>query len=89
MSKLHQPFTALAQGKTDFVVDVEPIVLAEPSPFVPFEPLMCVMASEEAIYITKQQAMDFFGLVEPTVLPISHPDSGFFEVPRWNAQGSL
>lgn len=52
-------FNALAQGKTDYVVEV--IHQAVPG----YGNLMTICASEEAVYITREQAMEFFGLAEP------------------------
>lgn len=54
----HQPFMAMAQGKFDYSVEVIHQDIA------PYGPLMVVCATEEAVYITKQQAMDFFCLVD-------------------------
>jgi len=49
-------FKAMAQGRTDYIVDV----------FVTntrYGKFMTVGATEEAIYISKEQAMAFFNLV--------------------------
>lgn len=54
----HQPFDALAQGRTDYTVRVIPILESAA------EMYMTVCASEEAVYITKTQAMEFFDLME-------------------------
>lgn len=55
---LYQPFKALAQGRADYEVEV--IRIDHPAN-VPF---MVICATEEAVYITKEQVMKFFGLVE-------------------------
>ena len=53
--KLYDPkprrFKALAQGKTDYTVEVDEV-----------NGMMCVMATEEAVYITREQAVRFFSL---------------------------
>lgn len=53
----HQPFTAMAQGHTDYNVDVIAIDSRN------YGMLMTICATEEAVYITKEQAMAFFDLV--------------------------
>ena len=52
-------FTALAQGKTDYTVQV---IHTNPESY---GDLMTICATEEAVYITREQAKAFFGLVEP------------------------
>lgn len=52
-------FTALAQGQTDYTVQV---IHTNPEPY---GDLMTICATEEAVYITREQAKAFFGLVEP------------------------
>lgn len=61
---MYSPFTALAQGKACYTIEVIPA-----RPDVEGDVLMAVCTREEDIYITKEQAMKFFGLVEPTTLP--------------------
>ena len=56
----HGNFMALAQGKCDYVLEVRH---TKPERY---GDMMTICATEEAVYITKQQAMAFFGLVEPT-----------------------
>jgi len=53
-----QPFMAMAQGAVDYAVEVVPIKSEN------YGDLMTVIATEEAIYITKDQAKRFFNLVE-------------------------
>ena len=55
----HKEFKALAQGKSDYEVEVIPIKSNGR-----FGTMMCVCADEGAIYVTKQQAKEFFGLEE-------------------------
>lgn len=55
---LHQPFRAMAQGEVDYTVEVVAIANRKETP-------MTICAQEGAIYITKAQAMAFFGLVDP------------------------
>lgn len=50
-----EQFKAMAQGKTDYSVDVMPVKSTE------YGTLMCVCSDEAAIYITKEQAAKFFG----------------------------
>ncbi len=59
-------FTALAQGKTDYTVQV---IHTNPESY---GDLMTICATEEAVYITREQAKAFFGLVEP--LPFNAGD---------------
>lgn len=59
---MHQPFQAMAQGEHDYSVDVFPI--AHPT----YGTLMVIGAQEGAIYITREQAKEFFGLVEPVMV---------------------
>ena len=65
MSK-YQQFTALAQGRTNYEIEVIAI-----TPSIGDTPLMTVCATEEAIYITKEQAMKFFGLVDPSTVTVA------------------
>lgn len=55
---MYETFHALAQGKTDYILEV-----VYTNPYT-IGPAMTVMASAEAVYITKEQAMKFFNLVE-------------------------
>lgn len=57
---MHQQFLAMAQGKNDYSVHAFPTTSKE------FGTMITLGAEEGAIYITKAQAMEFFGLVEPT-----------------------
>lgn len=57
---MHFPFNALAQGKHDYQIAVIKTIGNDGVPY------MTVCATEEAVYITKEQAMKFFGLVDPT-----------------------
>lgn len=57
VSLKHIGFSAQAQSDHDFIVDVIPVR------FQGEETQMAICASQEAIYITKEQAMQFFGLV--------------------------
>lgn len=50
-----EQFTAMAQGKVDYSVDVIPVECAE------YGTLMCICSEGAAIYITKEQAAKFFG----------------------------
>ncbi len=63
---MHQAFRAMAQGRHDFEVDVG---IAKDC--ITNDTLMTIMATGEAIYITKAQAMAFFGLVEPSKLVLA------------------
>lgn len=54
---MHTEFQALAQGKCDYTLKVVPIANEG-------ETLMTILATEEAVYISKAQAMAFFGLVD-------------------------
>ena len=56
---MYEEFQAMAQGKCDYTL---PVIKTETTKF---GPMMTIMATEEAIYITKEQAMEFFGLVDP------------------------
>lgn len=58
---MHAEFDALAQGKCDYTLKVIPIANNG-------ETLMTILATEEAVYISKAQAMAFFGLIEPAQL---------------------
>lgn len=60
----HTEFQALAQGKCDYTLKVIPVANDG-------ETLMTVLATEEAVYISKAQVMAFFGLVEPTATPVA------------------
>lgn len=51
-------FKALAQGKCDYVVDVIHTNTER------YGHMMTICASDEAVYVTKAQAMAFFGLIE-------------------------
>jgi hypothetical protein len=53
-----QPFMAMAQGEVDYAVKVIPMKSEQ------YGDLMVVMATEEAVYVTKDQAKRFFNLVE-------------------------
>jgi hypothetical protein len=55
---MHEEFTAIAQGRSDYIVEVIG------TKAVDSDVVMTILATEEAIYITKEQAMKFFGLVE-------------------------
>lgn len=56
---MHQKFQAMAQGRTDYVVDAFPIHNDE------FGTMLTLAGTEEAIYVNREQAKTFFGLVEP------------------------
>lgn len=56
---MHQKFQAMAQGRTDYVVDAFPVHTEK------FGTMLCLAGTEEAIYVTREQAKTFFGLVEP------------------------
>ena len=56
---MHQPFQAMAQGS---YCDYE--ILVTHSHTNTYGDMLTVCASEEVIYITKAQAMEFFGLVD-------------------------
>ena len=58
---MHKPFLAQTQGIVDYSTDVIPV-----DPYCDGNVLMTICAIEGAIYITKQQAMNFFGLIDPT-----------------------
>lgn len=58
---MYKPFLAQTQGVTDYSTDVIPL-----APRGDENVIMTICAIEGAIYITKQQAMDFFGLTDPT-----------------------
>jgi hypothetical protein len=53
-----QPFMAMAQGVVDYAVEVVPMKSEQ------YGDLMAVIATAEAVYITKDQAKRFFNLVE-------------------------
>ena len=53
-------FLAMAQGRTDYVVNVICTRCSEHGE------LMTICATEEAVYITREPAKAFFGLVDPT-----------------------
>lgn len=55
--KPYLPFFAMAQGKTDYTVEALNI-----------NGMLTLCATEEAVYVTKQQAMAFFGLIDPAAL---------------------
>ena len=55
-SNFEPAFHAMAQGKCDYTIPVIRIGHEE------YGDLMTICATEEAVYITKQEAMDFFGL---------------------------
>lgn len=55
--KPYLPFFAMAQGKTDYAVEA-----------ININGMLTLCATEEAVYVTKQQAMAFFGLVDPAAL---------------------
>jgi hypothetical protein len=57
----HEAFKAMAQDSVDYSVDVISIKNMVD------ETMMCVCSEEAAIYVTKEQAMKFFGLVEAPV----------------------
>lgn len=64
---MFKSFTTSAQGANDFSVEVISVKAGT-------EAMMAIMATTEAIYITREQAMEFFGLVpapavKPTMLP--------------------
>lgn len=50
---MYESFLALAQGETDFWVEV-----------IETNQTMTICTATEAVYITKEQAMKFYGLVE-------------------------
>lgn len=60
MKEITSTFHAMAQGRTDFTVEVIRTSTQE------FGDMMTIIATGEAIYITKEQAMKFFNLVEKT-----------------------
>jgi hypothetical protein len=51
-------FAAMAQGKTDYIVDVMHIKTSD------YGDLMAIAATEECVYITRTQAAKFFGFKE-------------------------
>ena len=53
VSNMYESFLALAQGVTDFDVSV-----------IETNQTMTICTTTAAVYITKEQAMQFFGLVE-------------------------
>jgi hypothetical protein len=55
---MYEDFEAMAQGACDYRVAVIETSTEE------FGSMMTICATEEAVYITKEQAMKFFGLVE-------------------------
>lgn len=55
---MHTSFVAQAQGKTEYVVDVIPVSVKGSK-----DMYMTICATEEAVCITKEQAMKFFNLV--------------------------
>lgn len=57
-NSINDEFKAMAQGTTDYVIDVIHTNSEK------YGDLMTICATEEAIYITKEQAMAFFGLVD-------------------------
>lgn len=57
-TEINQEFRALAQGRCDYVVNVI-------SNHTQVGHFMTICATEEAIYISREQAKAFFGLVEP------------------------
>ena len=57
---MYNEFDAMAQGATDYTVKA--IAVADEK----YGTMLTILASEEAVYITKAQAMAFFGLVDPT-----------------------
>ncbi len=61
----HAPFKAMAQGEVDYSVDVFPIESTE------FGSMMTIGAQEGAIYITKEQAMQFWNLADATPQPVA------------------
>lgn len=52
-------FDAMAQGRADYTVHV--ICTEAPK----YGNMLTILASEEAIYITREQAKAFFGLIDP------------------------
>lgn len=58
MSDKNKEFQAMAQGKSDYSVDVMPIGSKE------YGTMMCVCSEEAAIYITREQAAKFFGFTD-------------------------
>ena len=56
MSENHTEFSAMAQGKQDYTV---PVIRIKDETI---GDLMTICATEEAVYITKEQAMKFFNL---------------------------
>lgn len=58
---MHEQFDAMAQGRCDYTIQV--IATSTPK----FGTMMTICATEEAVYITKEQAMKFFGLVDQLV----------------------
>ena len=64
---IHQPFKALAQGEQgDYSIPVIPVRLVSKDNPVQVEPIMSICSQQGPIYISKEQAMTFFGLVEPS-----------------------
>lgn len=59
----HKSFRASAQGKSDFSVPVEYMKIAG------FGEAMVIMTPEAAIYISEEQAMEFFGLIKTEYIP--------------------
>ena len=57
---MHEKFIAIAQGRCNYTVEVIPVKPLSPH----IDPVMAILATTEAIYITKEQAMKFFGIVE-------------------------
>jgi len=57
---LHGDFWVMGQGICDFVTDAFPIGGSQ------YGTLLTINTSDGAIYVSKAQAMAFFGLVEPT-----------------------
>jgi hypothetical protein len=53
---LHGEFPAMAQGRTDYTLPAFPTTNNE------FGTMLTIAATEEAVYVTKAQAMAFFGL---------------------------
>lgn len=52
----HSEFNIICQGSVDFALPVIPVNLKE------YGIVMCVVTKEGALYITKEQAKEFFGL---------------------------
>ncbi len=70
----HQTFFAMAQGKVDYSLQAIHTHTEE------YGDMLTICATEEAVYITKAQAMEFFGLIEPTPILMAAAKAVQFEL---------